>query len=159
LPPLRPMDLAGYRHAVAVLGLWLAARSGTFGNTRDVLTARQMQAADATSRSGSLLGAPGAAFSNEPPQGDADAGPGYPDLGFLWPTGGWTSGELVLAAPGQERLHATIDRVSRDRLMLQQWFFVEHTRSGELIETTAAELGLADRVRIEMIDLAGIADG
>jgi hypothetical protein len=157
LPPLRPMDLTGYRSAVALPGLWFAARSGMFGETRDVLTARQMHAADASSRTGSLLEGPGARFRNEPPEGEADAGLGYPDLGLLGLTGGWASADLMLAVGDPERLRTLIGRGNHDSLVVERLFLVDHKQSGELIQATAAELGLADRVRIQLIEPAGIA--
>ena len=159
LPPPRPLDLTGYRHTVAVPGLWLAARSGMFGETRDVLTARQMQASDETSGTESLFDAAGARFRNESPQGEADAGLGYPDLGLLWPTGGWARADLMLAVPDPERLRTLIGRANRDSHNVQQWFFIGDKQNGELIETAAAKLGLADRVRIQLINPAGISSG
>jgi hypothetical protein len=159
LPPLRPLDLTGYRRAVAVPGLWLAARSGGFIKTRDVLTARQMWAADATAHTDSLLGAEGAKFRNESPEHDKDAGNGYPDLGLLTTTGGWATADLVLTTPDPERLHRIIGRAHEDGLIVQQWFLVDDLRSGDMIEDTAAHLGLTDRVQVQLIDPAAIAGG
>jgi hypothetical protein len=152
LPPLRPMDLTGYRRAVAVPGLWLAARAGSFGETPAVLTARQMQAADATSRTGSLLDLAGAKFGNQSPQGETDAGSGYPDLGLLTAAGGWVTADLLFAIPEPLSLHSTIGRAHRDSLIVEQWCFVENLHSRKLIEDTAAELGLSDRVRVQLIE-------
>jgi hypothetical protein len=41
--------------------------------------------------------------------------------------------------------------------VVEQWFLIKQKQDGELIDTTAAELGLADQVRIQPIDPAGIA--
>lgn len=56
-----------------------------------------------------------------------------------------------------ERVHRMIDRGSRDSLIIERRFLIKQKQDGELIETTAAELGLADQVRIQPIDPAGIA--
>src|SRR5579875_913294 len=69
LPPLTALDPDRYRHEIAIGWLWVAARHGQLGNLREVLTRREMQAADATLRSESLLDTEGASFKDEPMSG------------------------------------------------------------------------------------------
>jgi hypothetical protein len=158
LPPLGPMDLTGYRRAVSLPGLWLAARAGSFGKTRDVLTTRQMQAADAASRTEALVGVAGARFGDDSVRG-GKVGIGYPDLGLLSPTRGWATADLVLAVPDRERLHSLLGRAHHDERIVQQRFVVEDEPAAELVETTAEQLGLANQVDVQLIDAVGIVGG
>lgn len=162
LPPLRPLDLVTrYRQAAGIAWLWASAHAGSFGEVREVLTRRQMQAADATRRTALLLNTPGATFKDAPAEGtDPAVDDAYPDLALVAPTHGWAALELVLGTPDAERLRRMIARAQRDKLIVQQLFLVEqggHAR--ELIEATAAELGLADRVHVQWLAEDGIADG
>jgi hypothetical protein len=50
--------MGGYRHEIAIAWLWASARHGQLGDLREVLSRREMQAADATLRSESLLDTP-----------------------------------------------------------------------------------------------------
>jgi hypothetical protein len=161
LPRLRPVDPRSYRHAVAVVWLWAAGRRGNLGEVREVLTRRGMQAADATSRTGELVGRPGARFSDDGSDAaDSDIDLAYPDLALLPVTGGWVRIDVVLGAPDPERLQTMITRAHRDRSLAGQLFMVDHdVQTRELIESIAAQLGLTDRVNVQWLAEDGIAGG
>lgn len=158
-PPPGPIALTGVGHALAVPGVWLAARSGRFGEARDVLSARQMRAADASSRSESLLAVPGARFSSGPRDGDAGTPRRYPDLGLLWPAGGWTSVQLLLTTPDPAELDTLLERLTREKVITEQWFFTTSQQTGELISQAAAALGVGGRVQMKHLDPHGATVG
>jgi hypothetical protein len=161
LPPLRPLGSFSYRHAVAVVSLWAAGRAGSLGEVHEVLTRRGIQAAEATGRAGSLLGTPGATFKDKAPAiGESDVDLAYPDVALLPVTGGFVTVDIMLTVPDPERVQTMIGRSHRDKRLVAQLFLVEHDGSTrELIERTAIELGLADRVHVQWLAEDGIAGG
>jgi hypothetical protein len=161
LPPLRALHPSRYRHELAIAWLWVSARHGQLGDLREVLTRREMHAADATLRSESLLDTPGASFEDQPAtEAQLDARHAYPDLGLVQATGGWATLDVVLSPPQPTRLRTMLGRYHRDRLMLAQLFLVES--DGEIdtaIRAAADQLGLTDRVHIQYLAQDGVAGG
>jgi hypothetical protein len=159
LPPLRPLDTRRYRHEIAIAWLWVTARRGNLGELRDVLSRREMQAADATLRSESLLDTPGATFRDQPAaEAELDARHAYPDLALVQANGGWATLDVVLTLPTPARLRATLGRIQRDPLMLAQLFMVEQDEPiKETIRATADALGVANKVRVTVLARDGIA--
>lgn len=153
LPPLRPLSWSRYRHEIAIAWLWVSARHGKLGDLREVLTRRQMQAADITLRSESLLEHPGAAFSDQPATGPRlDARHAYPDLGLVQADGGWVAIEVVLTRPDPDRLKTMVSRISRDRLIRSQLYLVgQDGQIDEAIKTTAKQLGISDHVHVRLL--------
>lgn len=161
LPPLRPLDPGQYRHEIGIAWLTAAARTGSLGEMRDVLTRRQMHAADTTGRSAKLLDTPAATFKDEPVPGAwLDARRAYPDLGLLPADGGggWATVLIILQAPDPHRLQTLLRRSHRDRLLRAQFFLVEQDQEIDiLINTAAAELGLTDYVHVQRLAPGGLA--
>jgi hypothetical protein len=159
LPPLRALDMGGYRHEIAIAWLWASARHGQLGDLREVLSRREMQAADATLRSESLLDTPGAKFSSSPVGGTAtDARHAYPDLGLVQAAGGWVTLDVVLSLPNPGHLRTMLGRYRHDRLMLAQLYLTEQDQQIEDAITAAAEdLGVSDRVHVQRLAHNGIA--
>lgn len=158
LPPLRPLDPVRYRHEIGITWMWLAARTGTLGEFQEILSRRQMQAADTTSRSEVLLHTPGATFKHQAaPGGQRDPRDAYPDLGMVKATGGWVSLDIVLTPPDPGRLRTTLARRRQDPRMLAQLFLVEpDQRIDTLIKTTAEQIGVGDRVHVRFLAPDGI---
>jgi DNA-binding MarR family transcriptional regulator len=159
LPPLCSLSWPRYRHELAIGWLWLAAHGGSLGEFREALSRRQMQAADATQRTQSLLTEPGAVFSDRSATGPAPhARLAYPDLALLLPDGGWTAYTIVLSPPEPQRLRNMVDRLNHEPLMRAQLYLVEQDRQiDEAIKATAHELGVGDRVHLQLLATDGIA--
>jgi hypothetical protein len=162
LPPLRALDPIRYRHEIGVGWLYAAGRRGGLGDIRAVLTRRQMQAADTTGRSETLLNTAGARFKDEPPNGvQQDARHTYPDLALVEADegGGWVPLNIVLTIPDPGQLRTTLARGRDDTLIRAQLFLTEDDSGAtrNLIETTAADLGLGDRVHVQRLARDGIA--
>jgi hypothetical protein len=161
LPPLRAPELSRYRRDLAGAWLWMTARNGKFGHQLAILSRREMQAADADTRTATLPGRAGAMFRDETFEArGANPAPAYRDLALVQATGSWQSVDVVLSPPDPERLRRMISHPHRDQTLTQQLFVVNgdlHVR--ELIESIAGEVGLADSVVIEPLDPTVISGG
>lgn len=159
LPHLRPLDAQTYRHEIAVAWLYAAARNGRLGDLRDVLSRREMQAADSTLRTESLLDTQGARFKDQPTPGqDLDPRYAYPDLALVQAAGGWATVDVLLTPPGSDWLRTMLGRCHRDQLIRAQLFLVEQNDGiEEDINTAAERLGLRDRVHVQILATDGIA--
>jgi hypothetical protein len=153
LPPLRTLGTHRYPHEIAIAWLWASARHGQLGELREALTRREMQAADATLRSESLLDTPGARFSTQPAtDGKSDPRNTYPDLALLQASGGWVTLDVVLSLPKPGPLRTMLGRHRHDPLMLAQLYLTEQDQGiDDAITATAAELGLADKVHVQRL--------
>jgi len=158
LPPLQALDPGRYRHEIAIGWLWAAARHGQLGKLREVLTRREMQAADATLRSESLLDTPGATFKDNAVAGtQCDARQAYPDLALVQAEGGgWATLHVILTSPDRAQLRATLNRA--DPLIRAQLFLLQDDsgESRKLIEAVANELDIAHRVHVQQLAHDGI---
>jgi hypothetical protein len=159
LPPLRALGMARYRHEIGIAWLWATARRGGFGDMRAVLSRREMQAADAASRSGALLGTRGATFGDIPAGGaTVDARRAYPDLALLQPTGGWASMDVILTLPEPKWTNSMVTRLHRHPQIVAELYLVEQ-RAGidQAIKAAAVQHGIADQVHVQFLAEDGIA--
>ena len=158
LPPLRALDWTRYRHEITTGWLWVSARHGRLGDLREVLTRREMQAADTTLRSEGLLNTTGATFIDPANRSAVDARLAYPDLALVQATGGWATLDVLLSLPEPERINRMISRLKHDRLMLAQLYLVEDDEQIDTaIRGAAQDLGLTDRVHVQELAQDGIA--
>ncbi|MGH2843343.1 MAG: hypothetical protein ACRDKL_07120 [Solirubrobacteraceae bacterium] len=159
LPPLRALDMGRYRHEIGVAWLWGSARVGGLGNLRQGLSRREMQAADKTLRSESLIDTPGATFGDQPdPGSQPDPRHAYPDIALVQATGGWVSLDLVLTLPAPERLSAMVSRLHRHPGILAELYLVESTAGiSEAVKAAAEQHAIAGRVHIQVLAEDGIA--
>jgi hypothetical protein len=157
LPALRAAQPTRYRRDLIGAWLWMTARKDRFGQQQTVLSRREMQAADASSRTATLLGATGVTFGEKSSITEPDPDPRYRDLALVQASGSWQSVDVMLSPPGPERLRGMISRAHHDQTLNRQLFLVrQDLQVRELIESIAGELGLADSVAIEPLDPAGI---
>jgi hypothetical protein len=159
LPPLRALDMARYRHEIALAWLWASGRHGNLGNLREILSRREMQAADTTLRSESLLDTPGATFGGvQDDDVTTDARHAYPDLGLVQATGGWATLDLVLTRPAPHRINAMISRLNHHPQILAELYFVEqHTGIDQAIKHAAEQNRISDKVHVQFLATDGIA--
>lgn len=149
-PPAR-VSLAAYKHDVGVAWLWLAARAGAFGALAEVLSERRLRSEDgvlerAPEPHGVRLGGIDR-FGNERLH--------YPDLLLIDRGGRRLALELELSAKGRQRRELILGGYGADRRIDRVVYLAEATRSGRaigrLVESTATEMRLVDRVFIQLV--------
>jgi hypothetical protein len=129
-----------YRHALGVVWVWLAARAGTFGPLKQVLSERQMRAED-------LEGTPEAPFGVELGSADPSGGVEYPDL-LLVLEAGRVPVVLLLGPPSRSRLPGVLRAYAMDARVAAVLFLVSDPRLGEVVHSVAAELELSRLVQV-----------
>ncbi len=143
LPPR--IDLACYQHDVGVAWLWLAARSGAFGPTRDVLSERRLRSHDASpERSSEPLGVR-----------LGGCGPGgrprlhYPDLLIVLAAGQRAAVELELTAKGRTRRETILSGYAVDSRIDAVLYLTQHPGIARSVRSSARILGIANRVHVQ----------
>lgn len=144
--------LGAYKHDVGLAWLWLAARAGTFGPLLETLSERRMRSHDgALDRSSDGLGVRNGGydrFGNERLH--------YPDLLLIDPHGRRLALELELSSKGRERTEMIIGGYGADPRIDRVLYLVEAQPAGSRIrrslELTVRDLGLSDRIRIQLIE-------
>ena len=156
-PLPRPrMDARAYAHDSGLTWLWLAARGGTFGELRQVLSERTMR-----SRDGKLAGrsaADGLAPANEP-LGIRLGGVGprgrerlhYPDLMLITPQGGRIAVELELSGKGRTRREKILAGYGADARVDAVLYLVENQSVARSIQSSARRLGISSLVHVQRV--------
>jgi hypothetical protein len=149
--PLGPprADLGAWRHDLGLAWLHLAARSGTFGALREVVSERRMRSHDAvgvaasTEQFGVRLGG---------------YGPGgrerlhYPDLLFVDNDGRRIAVELELSRKAGARRDAIFFGYACARQRIDAVLYLVESRSmAQSIRATAARFGISDRVHVQYV--------
>lgn len=148
-----PDDKYGaYKHDVGLAWLWLAAREGTFGPLREILTERRMRSHD------------GARDRPDDPYGVRKGGHDrfgnerlhYADLLLIDPYGRRLALELELSSKGRERTELIIAGYGADPRIDRVLYLLEAQRTGYRIrrslDQTVREMGLSDRIRFQLIE-------
>lgn len=149
--PAPRFNLTGYKHDVGVAWLWLAARGGTFGPVDEVLSERVMRSHDGALE---CVGDPfGVRLGGVGRRGNARLH--YPDLLVVSPEGGRLALELELTAKGRERRELILGGYGADRRIDRVLYLVEDDprgrSTGRLVKTAAREMGLSDRVLLQLV--------
>ncbi len=142
------IDLHAYRHDVGVAWLYLAARHGTFGPLRDVLSERALRSHDER---------PG---RNAPPLAVRLGGRGaggrerlhYPDLLLITPEGRRVAIELELTSKGRARREKILSGYAVDARIDAVVYLVERAAVGERIRASARRIGVSSRVHVQPIE-------
>ncbi len=144
LPPPR-LNLACYEHDVGAAWLWLAARSGSFGPMREVIAERVLRSHDRSpdhdgERYGVRLGGVG-------PGGQERLH--YPDLLLVTPHRRRIAIELELTSKGRTRREGILAGYGADSRIDAVLYLVEKGSLRRAIESSAARLGVSDRVQVQ----------
>ncbi len=145
--PRPRFDLRCYEHDAGVAWLWLAARSGTFGALREVLSERQLRSRDAKPDGrrnplGVRLGG---------------AGPGgrerlhYPDLLLTTANGRRIAVELELSSKGRVRREKILAGYGADPRIDAVVYFAESPQLARSIRASAARLGISQLVHVQRV--------
>ncbi len=144
--PLRA-DVGSFQHDLGVAWLWLAARVGTFGGVRDVISERSLRSHDLSPhRAGEPFGVRLGGI-----------GPGgrerlhYPDLMLITPGGRRIAFELELTAKGIDRRDRILMGYAVDRRLDAVVYLVQNRAVGRRIQASARRLGISNLVHVQLV--------
>jgi hypothetical protein len=156
------MDLRSYRHDIGVAWLWLAARSGAFGPLRDITSEREMRSRDAAAAHAARNAGGGA----EPLAVRLGGiGPGgrerlhYPDLLLTGAGGRRVAVELELTSKAGSRRQRILAGYGADRRVDAVLYLVDSRAVARAIRSSAARLGILERVHVQGAQWGGKAPG
>ena len=146
--PRPGVDVRSYQHDIGLAWLWLAARSGTFGQLREVVSERQMRSHDGRlgdhgERYGVRLGGVG-------PRGLERRH--YPDLILDTAGGHRVAIELELSGKARTRRETILAGYGADRRIDAVLYFVEHQAVSRAIRTSAARLGISPLIHVQRFE-------
>lgn len=153
--PTPGLDLRSYEHDLGLAWLWLAARGGTFGPLRDVVSERQLRSHDE------------APERTEPPLAVrlGGFGPGgrerlhYPDLLLVRPDGRRIALELELTSKSRPRLERILAGYGSDPRIDAVLYLVANGRIARAVIAAASRLGLSDLVHVQRVRVDSHAKG
>lgn len=141
------LDQLRYRHDVGLAWLWLAARTGRFGNVTAMYSERRMRSED-------LRPGPREQFGvqviGEGPSGGVVTH--YPDLLLQTAAGSRVAVELELTAKPRARLERIIGRYACDRRFDAVLYLVDDPRRAEQIRGAAARVGASRFVHVQRVE-------
>jgi hypothetical protein len=153
------LDLSAYTHDVWLAWLWLAARKGSFGPVREVLSERTLRSRDgqrfgvgvskADPGSGPGLAALGIRLGGSGAHGRARLH--YPDLLLVTPDGRCIALELELSAKGQGRLDGILAGYGGEPGIDAVLYLVDRPAIAQKIRSSARRLGLSWLVHVQWI--------
>jgi hypothetical protein len=147
LPRPQGIDPRGFRHDVGLAWLWLAARAGTFGALRGIVSERTMRSRDG--RAGPLEPRLGVRLIGEGPGGRERLH--YPDLLLELSTGHAVAVELELTAKGRRRVEGVMAGYAGNRGIDAVLYLVEDERLGRHVQAAARRYGIANRVHVQPV--------
>jgi hypothetical protein len=141
-------DLSAYWHDVGVAWLWLAARAGTFGSLRDVVSERRMRSSDSSPDPpaqpfGVRLGGFGAGGRQRLH---------YPDLLLRTAEGHTVAIELELSGKKRTRLEGILGGYGLDRAIDAVVYFVNDAALARVVKTSAERLGLSSVIHVQRFE-------
>jgi DNA-binding MarR family transcriptional regulator len=148
--PAPRLDLRSYQHDVGLAWLWLAARGGTFGPTREVIGERRLRSHDASVQEAHQL--LGVRLGGVGPRG-ADR-IHYPDLLLVTPEGRRIAVELELSWKGPSRTERILAGYGADPGVAAVLYLVENRTVGRSVEAAARRVGIQDLVQIQLVSCA-----
>lgn len=150
LPPPR-IDLRCYGHDIGLGWVWLAARRGSFGALRDVVSERRMRSNDGAEPErqdtfGVRLGGYGA--GGKPRLH-------YPDLLLVTGDGKRIAVELELTGKGRARRERILGGYAADPRIDAVLYLVENRSLARSLQASAARLGIGAMVHVQPVRWAG----
>ncbi len=151
LPAPRRPDPRGYAHDVGLAWLWLAAKAGSLGPLKQVVSEREMRSSD------------GRAGRQDEPFGVRLGGAGrggrdrlhYPDLMLRTASGQTVAVELELSQKGRARLETILAGYSVDSRVDGILYLVTSKAHARQISTAAARLGVSSLVGVQQFRWGG----
>jgi hypothetical protein len=149
--PRPRIDLRSYEHDVGVAWLWLAARAGTFGALREVVSERNMRSHDATEDGQQV---PLAVRLGGVGRGGRER-LHYPDLLVVDVTGKRVAFELELSGKARTQREMILAGYGADARIDAVVYLVDNPAVWGGIEESARKLGIAERVHVQRVRLGG----
>ena len=154
--PRPRLDLRAYAHDVGLAWVWLAARRGSFGPTREIIGERTMRSRDGRMQG---LGGGDAGTAEQTPLGVRLGGTGargrvrlhYPDLLLITPQNHRIAVELELSSKGRARRDRILAGYGSDPRVDAVLYLVDRPAVGEAIRSAARRLGLSDLVHVHRV--------
>jgi hypothetical protein len=149
LPRPRKLDPSLYRHDVGMAWLNVAAERGMFGPLAQIVSERRMRsqdgrADDGTAPYGVRLGAAGR---------DGRPRLHYPDLLLVTDTGHRVAFELELTLKEPRRRERILAAYAADKRIDAVIYLVDHPARRRAMQDSVRRVGIADRVRVELVAL------
>jgi len=149
------LDLHTYDHDLGLAWLWLAARRGSFGAVREVVSERKLRSSDARRDPVSQ------------PAGVRLAGTGaggrprlhYPDLLLRTASGHRVAVELELTSKTRSRREKILMGYAGDRRFDAVLYLVEQKAIGREVAACAAKLGISRMVQVQPVSLGNPPPG
>lgn len=142
--PAPALRAAEYRHDVGLAWVWLAARSGTFGPLRSIVSEREMRSHDGRAGPGDEHYAVGRI-------GRTRHGGHLPDLLLHTTSGHRVAVELELTHKTDRRLDEILGRYAADRRIDAVLYLVEDPRLARRIGAAAARVGASDLIHVQFV--------
>lgn len=154
LPPPR-LDLRGYRHDIGLAWLWLAAKSGAFGDLSAIVAERRMRSEDGARHS--------AGAHDDRPHGVrlGGVGPGgrprlhYPDLVLLDSSGHRIAIELELSSKGRARREGILAGYAADARIDAVLYLCADASVARGIRSSAARVGISPLIHVQRVRWRG----
>lgn len=141
------VDLATHDHDIGLAWLWLAAGRGVFGETRAIVSERQMRSAD---RRAERFAEPyGVRVAGAGPRGGERRH--YPDLLLETGTGHRVAVELELTTKTPQRREEILGAYAIDARFAAVLYLVDRRTVGQAIERSAAKLGISDLIHVQRV--------
>ncbi len=149
--PTPRLDLRGYTHDVGLAWLWLAARSGSFGDVVSIYADRRLRSCDAAAdRDQRPLAIRLGGFGR-----DGRGRLHYPDLLLIATDGRRIALELELSWKSRSRREDILTAYAFDNRVASVVYFVEDRRLGRSIADSARRLGISGRVHVQPVRVTG----
>ena len=145
-PPRR--NLNEYRHDVGVAWLWLAARSGRFGELRTLVSDRRMRADDGAAVAGGLEPAWGLRLWLSAARGRERH---YPDLLMDTVNGHRVAVELELTVKSRSRMGAIMSAYAGDQRIDHVLYLVAGAQAAANVSAAARLAGISARVEVQRV--------
>ena len=155
--PTPRRSLAGYRHDVGVAWLWLAARSGTFGTLREVLSERWLRSRDGAGQSRGEHSERNESYAVRlgGRDGHGNQRLHYPDLLLIDPADRWIALELELTPKGLSRREQILGGYGADGRIAAVLYLVEDSAAGRSIgralHASTQTMNLADLIHVQFV--------
>ena len=152
-----PKGTLNVRHDIGVAWLWLAARAGTFGSLREVISERKMRSHDAIELHAARVTGRG----QREPYGVRLSGHGpagrprlhYPDLLLVDSGGRRIAVELELSSKGGARRHRIVGGYAADRRIDAVLYLVADQHLAREVQAAARRFGCQRRVIVQPVRL------
>lgn len=159
--PAPRIDLSAYAHDVGLAWVHLAARAGTFGRVRDVVSERTMRSADGR-RQRNGAGGPeertfGVRLGGRGPRGEPRLH--YPDLLLVTPEGQRIAIELELSGKGRARRDQILAGYGSDPGIAAVLYLVDRPVLANAIRSSARRLGISAHVHVQRVRQPGRSGG